>query len=100
MRLAAVSFGSRGDIEPFVTVGRALVKAGFEVRLLTHAEYASLVEGTGVELVAARGRSTRELIESDEGREVLRHARNPLAMLRRIADLLAPELHLIYEDTL
>lgn len=100
MRLALVSFGSRGDIEPFVTLGRALAAAGHEVRLLTHPEYASLAAGTGVELVAARGRSTRELIESDEGREVLRRVRNPLALLRRIADVLAPELHLIYEDTL
>jgi UDP:flavonoid glycosyltransferase YjiC (YdhE family) len=100
VRLAAVTFGSRGDIEPFVTLGRALVQAGHEVRLLTHPEYAPLADGTGVELVAARGRSTRELIESDEGREVLGHMGNPLTMLRRIADVLAPELHLIYEDTL
>jgi UDP:flavonoid glycosyltransferase YjiC (YdhE family) len=100
VRLAAVTFGSRGDIEPFITLGRALVQAGHEVRLLTHPEYAPLARGTGVELVAARGRSTRELIESDEGREVLSHMRNPLTMLRRIADLLAPELHMIYEDTL
>jgi sterol 3beta-glucosyltransferase len=100
MRLALVSFGSRGDIEPFVTLGRALVRAGHDVRLLTHPEYASLAAGTGVELVAARGRSARELIESDEGREVLRRVRNPLALLRRIADVLAPELHLLYEDTL
>jgi UDP:flavonoid glycosyltransferase YjiC (YdhE family) len=95
-----VTFGSRGDIEPFVTLGKALVNVGHEVRLLTHPEYVSLAEGTGVEMVAARGRSTRELIESDEGREVLRHVRNPLAMLRRVADLLAPELHLVYEDML
>lgn len=53
-----------------------------------------------MEMAVARGRGIHALMESDEGREALRHARNPLALLRRIADLFAPELHLIYEDTL
>jgi sterol 3beta-glucosyltransferase len=100
MNLTAVSFGSRGDIEPFVTLGRALVRAGHRVRLLTHPEYASLVDGSGVEMVSARGRSVKELIESDEGRAVLRKVRNPFLLLRRIADVIGPELQLIYEDTL
>jgi sterol 3beta-glucosyltransferase len=99
MRLTAVTFGSRGDVEPFATLARSLAGAGHHVRLLTHPEYVRLVSGSAVEFVGARGRSPRELVESDEGREVLRHARNPLAMLRRIADVLAPELRLIYEDT-
>ncbi|HEY2441351.1 MAG TPA: glycosyltransferase [Solirubrobacteraceae bacterium] len=100
MHLTAVSFGSRGDIEPFLTLGRGLANAGHRVRILTHPEYAGGAAGSGVEFVGARGRSTRELIESDEGREVLRNVRNPVVMLRRIAGVLAPELRLIYEDVL
>lgn len=100
MNLTAVSFGSRGDVEPFVAVGRALALAGHRVRLLTHPEYAALAPGAGIEIVGARGRSTRELIESDEGRAVLGKARNPFVTMRRIAEVIAPELELIYEDTL
>lgn len=99
MRLTAITFGSRGDVEPFATLSKGLVDAGHRVRLLTHPEYAPLLSGSGVEFMAARGRSTQELLESDEGREVLRHARTPVTMLRRIAEVLAPELQLIYEDT-
>jgi UDP:flavonoid glycosyltransferase YjiC (YdhE family) len=98
MHLTAVTFGSRGDIAPFLTLGRALTEAGHRVRVLTHAEYAPLATRSGLEFVGARGRSTRELIDSDEGREALRHVRNPLVMMRRIADVLAPEVRLIYED--
>lgn len=98
MHLTAVSFGSRGDIEPFVTLGRGLADAGHHVRLLTHPEYAPLAARSGLEFVGARGRSTRELMESDEGRDVMRRVRNPLVMMRRIADVIAPELRLIYED--
>ena len=96
VRFVAVSFGSRGDIEPFITLGRALGQAGHEVRLLTHPEYAPMA--AGLELVAARGRSVRELMESPEGRELLARIGNPLTALRRLADLLAPELALIYAD--
>ena len=33
MKLAAVTFGSRGDVEPYAALGRELVAAGYEVRL-------------------------------------------------------------------
>lgn len=59
--------GSRGDVAPFTGVGRALVRAGHEVTLVTHARFAPLVAGSGVafhplpvdpraELESARGR--------------------------------------------
>jgi sterol 3beta-glucosyltransferase len=100
MRVTAVTFGSRGDIEPFATLSRSLAAAGHDVRLLTHPEYGPTLDGSGVQFVGARGRSTQEIVESDEGQAVLRRVRNPLAMLRAIAAVLAPELRLIYEDTL
>ena len=100
MHLTAISFGSRGDVEPFVTVGRALARSGHHVRLLTHGEYAAAVTRAGLEFAGARGRSTQELIDSDEGRRALAGTRNPLALMRRIAAVLAPEMRLIYEDCL
>ncbi len=100
MHLTAITFGSRGDVEPFATLARGLAAAGHHVRLLTHGEYAPLVAGTQVDFVASRGRSTRELVESEEGREVLAHARRPLTMLRQLAAVLAPEVEVIYQDVL
>lgn len=98
MRMTAVSFGSRGDVEPFLTLTHALAAAGHRVRLLTHPEYARATSGD-VELMPTRGRSPQELIDTDAGRWAL-SARNPLVALRRIARVLAPELRLIYEDCL
>ncbi|MFM9608958.1 glycosyltransferase [Streptomyces niveiscabiei] len=59
--------GSRGDVAPFTGVGHALVGAGHEVTLVTHARFEPLVAGSGVafhalpvdpraELESARGR--------------------------------------------
>lgn len=100
MRLTSVTFGSRGDVEPFATLGRGLVAAGHDIRLVTHEMFADLVEGTGQEFVGAPGRSIRDLVESEEGQALLRHVRNPLAIGRRLTALIAPELELIYETTL
>lgn len=100
MRLTSVTFGSRGDVEPFVTLGRGLADAGHEVRLATHEMFAGLAEGTGQEFAGVPGRSIRDLVESEEGQALLRHVRNPIAIGRRLTALLEPELGPIYESTL
>ncbi|MER7639777.1 glycosyltransferase [Streptomyces sp. NPDC126522] len=59
--------GSRGDVAPYTGLGHALVRAGHEVTLVTHAAFAPLVAGSGVgfrplpvdpraELESSRGR--------------------------------------------
>ncbi len=40
--------GSRGDVAPYTGLGHALVRAGHEVTLVTHAAFAPLVAGSGV----------------------------------------------------
>jgi UDP:flavonoid glycosyltransferase YjiC (YdhE family) len=100
VRVTLVTFGSRGDAEPFVALGARLVRRGHEVRIVTHAMFAPLVEGTGVTAVGARGRSVQALMDDPEGRALLDGIRNPLRAVRRLASFLEPELALLYEDTL
>ncbi|MGA4843924.1 glycosyltransferase [Streptomyces sp. G45] len=40
--------GSRGDVAPFTGLGAALVRAGYDVTLVTHAMFDSLTDGSGV----------------------------------------------------
>lgn len=82
-----------------MTLGRGLVAAGHEVKLVTHAMFADLAEGTGLEFVGAPGRSIRELVESEDGQALLRHVRNPWMVRRRLNELIARDLELIYEAT-
>jgi len=49
MRIAIIAPGSRGDVEPYVALGRGLVKAGHIVRLATHQDFAELVNAHGLE---------------------------------------------------
>jgi sterol 3beta-glucosyltransferase len=49
MRVAILTAGSRGDVEPYVALGRGLRDAGFTVRLATHAGFRDLAESRGLE---------------------------------------------------
>src|ERR1700691_3670842 len=45
MRIAVLSLGSRGDVQPMAALALALARRGHEVRLVTHPEFAELVPG-------------------------------------------------------
>ena len=49
MRIVIVAPGSRGDVEPYVALGKGLMKAGHVVRLVTHQDFETLVTSHGVE---------------------------------------------------
>lgn len=50
MRVLIATAGSRGDVQPYVALGRGLAEAGHEVTLLADAMFAPLVEGHGLRL--------------------------------------------------
>lgn len=55
MRIAIFASGSRGDIEPYVALGKGLTRAGHVVRLVTHANFEPLVTAHGLELWPVAG---------------------------------------------
>lgn len=100
VRLLAATFGTRGDVEPFLTLGHGLVKAGHEVRLVTHAMFEDLARDSGIEFVGAPGRGMREIIESEAGRQLMRSIGNPLTLTRRIERLFGDDVNLLYRAVL
>jgi sterol 3beta-glucosyltransferase len=63
MRIAIIASGSRGDVEPYVALGRGLQAAGHVVRLVTHRDFESLVTAHGVAFWPVEG-SVRDVAES------------------------------------
>ena len=70
MRIAIITIGSRGDVQPFVALGQGLIKAGHTVRLVTHQDFEVFVESHGLEFWLIRG-NPQELVGGQEMREVL-----------------------------
>jgi len=55
MRIVIIASGSRGDVEPYVALGKGLQAAGHVVRLVTHQDFESLVTSHGVDFWPVEG---------------------------------------------
>lgn len=94
MRVALLTAGTRGDVEPFVALGAGLAAAGHRVVLAAPANSAALAAGRGVEFAPLRA-DFQALMESDEARAMLA---NPLRAVRSWRGLVAPMMRGILDD--
>jgi sterol 3beta-glucosyltransferase len=86
--------GTRGDIQPFVALGRGLRDAGLDVTLAANAEFSALVHEYGVPF-RALGADWLKLADTEEGREALHH---PLTGARRMRELSQPMVRRMLDD--
>jgi UDP:flavonoid glycosyltransferase YjiC (YdhE family) len=70
MRIAIIALGSRGDVQPYIALGKGLKEAGHTVRLATSPDFEALVKLHGLEFWPMRW-NVQELVESREVREIL-----------------------------
>jgi sterol 3beta-glucosyltransferase len=70
MRIAIIAMGTRGDVQPYISLGEGLKAAGHSVRLLTHENFEQLVNAYGLEFWPARG-NVQAIMESPKLRELL-----------------------------
>ncbi len=79
MLITILTAGSRGDIQPYVALGRALQQAGSTVRLATFENYAPFIRSNGLEFVPVRG-NIAQAVNSKAAQEAMQ-ADNPLKLL-------------------
>ena len=70
MRIAIIASGSRGDVEPYLALGKGLKNAGHVVRLVAHDNFGALVKAHGVEFWPVEG-NTQDVAQSPEMRKLL-----------------------------
>jgi len=83
MRIAIVAPGSRGDVEPYLALGRGLREAGHVVRLVTHQDFEGLVASQGVEFWPLKV-GVRDIAQSGDMRALLEGG-NFIAILSQMA---------------
>lgn len=69
MRITFLALGSRGDIQPYVTLGDALLTAGHQVSFITTANYKNLIEEQGIDFYPVPGNA--ESLVKNSGASVL-----------------------------
>ena len=69
MRIVIISLGSRGDVQPYIALGKGLQKAGHIVRMATHENFEFLVSSHGLEFSPMTG-NVQEFMATPKMREL------------------------------
>lgn len=89
--------GTRGDVQPYIAIARALMARGHEVTLAVSDDHAPLVRAYGVAHRSMRG-NFRELLQTDLGRAWLTSEASPLEYVRYARELFLPMQRMLCED--
>ncbi len=88
MRITILSVGSRGDVQPYVALGKGLAAAGHEVRLATHSAFEGFVRGHGLDFGSVGLDPFEILKEVIPDWHVAR--RHPVRLVRKMKAILGP----------
>jgi UDP:flavonoid glycosyltransferase YjiC (YdhE family) len=89
MRIAIVTVGSLGDVQPYIALGSGLLGAGHRVRLATHAHYEASARSHGLDFFPLPGDS-RAILASDAGRRWQDTGRNVFRFVRGFLHVAEP----------
>ncbi len=87
-----IAVGTRGDVQPYIALGKGLRLAGLTVRLVTTPDFRSLVMQHGLEFHQIFDMDVEAVMQSDESKAIL-EIKNPLTMLRRLVEFCRPWYH-------
>ena len=69
MRIVIIAPGSRGDVQPYIALGKGLQNAGHHIRLVSHSNFETLVTSYGLEFWSF-GNDVKDAVETKEMREL------------------------------
>ena len=96
MRITINAFGSRGDVQPYVALGKGLREAGHEVRLSTHRIFEAFVLEHHLDFFPMEGDPRQVLLTQ----AVAELGNNPFRVNRWIAENFRPALEEVFRATL
>ena len=87
MKIAILTMGTRGDVQPFAVLGQALQQRGHEVTFSTARNFESLVQSYGLRF-APIDADFQAVLNSKEGKKLLKA--NPLVIRRNLNKWIYP----------
>lgn len=88
MKISIVTFGSRGDVEPYIALGVQLQKAGHQVKLVSHVDFEAFIHNYGLDFYPTQG-NLKELIEGEVFHRFLDSGENPIRFMRSFSEYVA-----------
>ncbi|MEM9908412.1 MAG: glycosyltransferase [Cyanobacteria bacterium P01_D01_bin.44] len=103
MKVLMVTLGSRGDVQPYVALGKGLKAAGHQVTICTSALYQAFVTDYGLDY-GYMNNEFIQLMDSDAGREAMENTdslwgtvRTTVKLFKRVKPILRQSLNDIWE---
>lgn len=91
MRIIILTFGSRGDVQPYLALGRGLRRAGHQVALAGHAQFSGLANEAGLDFRPLPG-DPRRMLQSPAGQAWVRSGEDGYQFLTNFVKLTRPLL--------
>jgi len=86
MKIALLTLGTRGDVQPFAILGKALKTRGHTVTVSTAANFSSFIQSYGLDFVQVDA-DFQEILNSEEGKKMMS---NPLSARKHLHRLIYP----------
>ncbi len=83
MRIVIIAPGSRGDVQPYIALGKGLKSAGHFIRFVSHHNFESLVKSYGLEFWSVDS-DVKAIVENNDMRERIEKG-NFLALMAQMA---------------
>jgi sterol 3beta-glucosyltransferase len=87
MKIAILTMGTRGDVQPYVVLGQALQARGHQVTMATAKNFETLVKSYGIGFVPVEA-DFQAVLESEEGKKMMKA--NPFAIRRNLNTWIYP----------
>ena len=92
MRIVIIAPGSRGDVQPYIALGKGLQNAGHYIRLVSHSNFEGLVTSYGLEFWSF-GNDVKDAVENSEMRELTEKGNFLLLMAKMAKEAEREALH-------
>jgi sterol 3beta-glucosyltransferase len=83
MKIMIITPGSRGDVQPYIALGKGLKDAGHVIRFVSHQNFKKLVTSYGLDFWSVDS-NVQDIVENDEMRERIEKG-NFLSMMAQMA---------------
>lgn len=101
MNIFIATYGSRGDVQPYIALGKGLQDAGHHVTLATSERFRNFVEEHGLKY-GYMNDDLLSIIDTDEGREMIENTNTLPQIIRRSFSMrkkLGPLQHSLLQDS-
>ena len=92
MRIVIIAPGSRGDVQPYIALGKGLQNAGHYIHLVSHSNFEALVTAYGLEFWSF-GNDVKDAVENSEMRELTEKGNFLLLMAKMAKEAKREALH-------